>query len=379
MSIPSRLGSALAIASIALLAVGCVRVQTTPPIPTIRTPATTTQTELPAPTPWAKIACSDLASPQDFSALLNGPVKSITVPTNHELLADRGPVSFSLRQVGGIECEWSNDVPAQGETGRNLDFVGVSVWVLPHAAQRWAEYKAYYQDSTDENYGCAAPGVSDRSGSCAASVLAGDNWVEIQIAGLLAESSSDLEAATRTLATRVSEAVRNAAPSTSRWSAPAGTQQLPRDCSKFFSTDEVEFALGAREPLILNGLDGGVSVTSSAWASAGTTPCPWVGVDGIGGAGYHGWLPGGEWAWNETLSSAAPGTYRKMAVPGLRPSDRAYSRCIPTDLTCFADLLIAHNWIQIAVNQLGPEAKTASAPTALAALAAAAVKNLAAG
>lgn len=365
--------------SLALILSGCVRFADTPSSPAIGTPTAVAPITITAPTPWANVACPDFASSADFSPLLSHEVTPIAFPTNRELDGDRGPVKFSLRQAGGIVCEWSNRVSPHNETGRNPSYVGATVRVLPNAAERWKSYTDYYTGSADQTISCSPPGPTSASGACSSSALVGENWVDITFDGTLVASATDLETAARSIVERVGGVVRRAVRSETRWSAPDGTQKLNFGCDLFFTAAEARAALGSQSPQYLDGTDGGVSISSSAWTAAGSARCPWIDAEGVGGGGYHGWLPGGEWAWNETLSRATAHSYQKMAVSGLRQSDRAYIRCTATDQTCFAELVISHNWIEIAVDQIGPTAKTSSASVALAALAAATVRNLSAG
>lgn len=304
--------------------------------------------EIEAPTPFVDASCAELLSTASLATAFAVPVAALELVDNIQLSASSGPLRFALRQVGGVECEWSNGEPVKADNGPNPGYVGVTLRVLPAAEERWSHYAQYYSVGSDEQSYCTEEGEPTR---CLVNALVSGAWLELELQGARGSigNGSDAVAVTRSLYDEFSAAVASAPASSEHWAPPTGTIPLKvDDCDQFLSSEDAAAIVGASGSLYFDGMDGGASLVASAWKSSGGAPCPWVGPGGEPLAVFLSWLPGGEWAW---LEHPRPETYEPVEVAGLTPDDAAWLDCpVPTG-DCLIDLVVGHNWIQLAVSR----------------------------
>jgi hypothetical protein len=247
------------------------------------------------------------------------------------------PQSFLVRQLGGLVCEFSNGQPDRRVGGSSEAYVGISVYVLPDAAEQWAEH-------VERSSMAGAPvdcSLRPAGYFCNLDQFGANRWVDAFVLGAQTESAGI------TLA-NAAFALVTAAPSTDApWSPPADTLALPDRCDVILTQAEVQAATGTTRPFVL-ALIGGLQwdLYGGAQAMDPTITCTISVGDEEAYIGNITMLPGGEWAWNEarTLVNSTP-----ITIAGLGPDDEAWLRCGPADEWCIVDLVLGHNWIELYV------------------------------
>ena len=199
------------IAAVLLLA-GCAS-----PAPVAEPEPSPTSTPTPTPTVEAEpsttvpLACGDVLTEAEASAVVQQPV----------VLRDVGTTLYNLVPVAGIQagmlmCEWA---PA-GDVGFRS---ALSVWVLSDAATEFTETETAGDSSPD---GCIVdPGIS----RCSVNKLVGDYWLQAFTYSRAELPDRTAEAATTLWDGFVGEAtalLESAGPSVEPWTPPASTFRL---------------------------------------------------------------------------------------------------------------------------------------------------------
>ncbi|MET3768937.1 hypothetical protein ABIB15_001623 [Marisediminicola sp. UYEF4] len=298
-----------------------------------------------APLPYVDASCAELLSTASLASGFAVPVAALEVVENIYLSGSDGPLRFALRQLGGIECEWSNGEPIIANFGPNPRYVGVTLRVLPGAEDRWQYFSDYYSVEGAEQAYC---GETAEPTSCLINALVADDWVELELqaAASVIGDGSNAEAVTRRLYDEFVAALSAAPASSAEWSPPTGTIPLSSECAQFVSPADAAAIIGL--PVYFDGMDGGASLVAASWANSGGSPCFWAHSPEEPAGVFVSWLPGGEWAWME---QQRPGSYEAVAVPGLLPDDAAWLDCPASTGDCALDLIVGHNWIQIALSR----------------------------
>jgi hypothetical protein len=320
-------------------------------------------TEEPAetrPTPRFPLECASITGIDTLAAVIGSiaPQSSLAL---HAAFSPRISRLTYVEAAGGLVCEWSNGA-VHSATNTPSGWLGVTVEVLPDAAEAWARFASQYNVSGDRSAHCN-PSIGTTS-NCGLDELVGDYWVHSEISGLnflVAESSTDSaipEAAEffASLASQLS-ALGASGPA---WEPPAGTRALPSECDAIMPASEVEQTLGFSSTVYAEGPHGGWS----QWADARTTlggSCFWY--DGNTSVGSIDWLSYGAWAAEELRAlSTLPSAPERVDVPGLGADDSAYLRCDTDGVLCVVDLVVSGSWVQFDVRDPAPAQTIAVSP-----------------
>lgn len=322
--------------------------------------------------------CSDLATPASLAAVLRGPV-AVHDPAVSDLASDPIlPDLYTIRQVGGMVCEWTNGVIQGGRSGLLYDYIGARVDILPDAASQWTRYADYYEPATNRDEHCQPIDTF----ACTLDAYVNGFWVHSYIQGLTGIVSSEAEL--MAVADRFFDAVltRVTASSTSG-TLPAldpAILRLPADCDSLVTPAQVQAAIATATPLVSGRPFGGWSLGAGARENAGDGNCHWGPADADVAIGTLDWIPGGGWAVDEIAAADAgsPWALATARIPGLTPQEHAITRCITGDEECFVDFDLGGNLVEVSVlrEDLGSPSVGLDRRLAAVAIATAVVANL---
>lgn len=326
---PRHHGLVHANALAALLAIGITGC-TSPPGPSATAPgpsvtASSTPRALEAPTPVVDLICDDLLGGPLFTEAFGMPLQLAATELPSRLI----PISYGLRALGGLQCEWN--------TGTALDFdgAGVRVRVLPEAESAWARFAEY--PGSVVGWRCFS-----QSERCETNELVDSLWIEVTVISPNSEASAKAMAASIIAAFTALE-------TPPRSPSPPIDGALPQTCPEIVSDSEVAAALGLSEPIeSVGGSEFDWPMESVILTRLGGPRCVW-GPDPRGEqVAWLSSIPGGTWAWEE-VRAALPADERPEPITALASDGvDGWVRC-GTDGTCRADLIIGRSWIEIGV------------------------------
>jgi hypothetical protein len=313
--------------------------ETSTPSPTL-SPTTTPTPDtgaLARPTPSIDVACDDLADPTELSAFMGVDV----LPSDPLASYLRGgwaiPVISATFTEGGLECEWGNGAPDNGNTGENDEFQGVQIAFLP-GAETLIDDLGY----DPENSAC----VSDQ---CSATALVGSTVVTIEATGVeaMGRSRAEREEQFRPIVDSVLATLSAAGDGPML----AEHTTMTTRCDEFITNAQWTDAAGA--PMLEAGTDGGggFSVAELAYWRIDPRLCAWGAEEGtfdwmfaMRRLGDSGWMVP---AYASAESPQGPSV--PLSIPG---TQAAQARCEPhakTDyyVVCVIDVAIDGDWYQL--------------------------------
>jgi hypothetical protein len=294
-----------------------------------------------APQPIIDLACDELLATATVAATMPASVVP-AVMARAELGGSRGngiPTSSYVRSLGGLACEWNNGQAYNSSAGSNPDYLGIRVLVLPDAVSQWERFETYY--SSTDALGLYCAGMIEPL-YCTHEELVGTNWVSAEIIG--AGNAPAAEA----IANEVLTAVSTAGPGGASWMPPADTIALSPDCEATLPVTPVGLLLGVGVPLVAQGPAGGWSLGAGARENASAAGCIYTFEGSMAGVGSIDTLPAGAWAWREVRPLiSTPAAPERVEIALLGDGDEAWVRCTADGHSCFLDLVVGGNWVQL--------------------------------
>ncbi len=342
------------VATLAVTLVGAVSLAACTPLgagptPTIPAgPAEPTPTPTPTVDPLAGpesvigVGCDGILSTSSLAGAFPAGVTAIDAGEADMGSSPTISLTYTVRSLGGLACEWNNGEPGQIPPGwSNPAYVGVIVLVLPNATSQWDRFESIYASSGAVGSYCAATSVPLY---CSTNQIVGTSWVEVTVIGAASE------AAGTALGTEALGVIGAAGPGAPAWSPPTDTLALPAECPGVVTDAAVQSALGLSDPVAASTGGGGWSLGAGARENWGGPHCYWSFVGADAGVGSLSTLPGGAWAWNEASAFLTfPSPPASASLPGLAPGDEAWLRCASADEYCVLDLVIGRNWVEVYV------------------------------
>ncbi len=304
------------------------------------TPTPATIDPLAGPEPVIGIECDGILSTSSLASAFPSGVSPIDAGQSYMGSIPTLSLSYTVRSLGGLACEWNNGAPGQiSPGGSNPAYAGVIVLVLPNATTQWARYESIYSSSGGVGSYCSPSSVPSY---CSTNQIVGTSWVEVTVVGGASDATGTA------LGTEALSSIAAAGPGAAPWSPPSGTLALPAECSGVVSDAAVQSALGISEPVVASVGGGGWSLQAGARENWGGPHCYWSFVGADAGVGSLSTIRGGAWAWNEVSSTLTfPSTPASAAIAGLAPGDEAWLRCAAADEYCVIDLIIGGNWVEV--------------------------------
>ena len=350
-----KLSYAAAIVSIAALALaGCAQEPAAAPSARATASASVTPAAATEPSPSRDLACPDLSSAAQATALAAQPVASVDPAlyenvdsryTSDGVTTETGMLpSFTIQQGGGLSCEWSNGKYHDTGSTSASDYAGLRVQVLFDRG----DTKPYGADFD--------PGpVCDSGSSCRfTKALTDGSWLIVALQlpwdlnNVTHPDTTAMLAAFTTAVDGMKTAIAAAKPTGSTWT-PAGTLLMPTECAGVITPDEVKGALGLPYGLMTSHGDGYATADAVAQQQSGDS-CSWTSAtdDHDGYVGGLAFLRGGAWAWKKAQQlPSALGARQALDLPGLTAKDQAWVRCDAAHTSCIADLVVGGNWIEL--------------------------------
>lgn len=247
------------------------------------------------------------------------------------------PRRTSVLSEGGTVCEWSNGLPYNDQYGHDLDYVGVTVTVVPQPTAGWSERAVAFGMPSDFS--------SCHDFGCTANAALGDAWVAVEAVG----DPSEVDASGwQQLVDAVVASVAAAGPA-----APAVAPQhvsMPRreDCEGVIPLDAVRSITASPDAQAYRGIAGGWSEWAEARLHADNIGCKWS-IDGEeSSVAKVDWVRDGRWAFERMLLA---GTAESLELDGLSPNDAAALRCdVDFGATCAVDLRLGQDWFNVVAN-----------------------------
>ncbi len=349
----------IAIAGVTVLALaGCAQEPSAAPSAHATPKATATPAAAREPSSSRDLACSDLGSVAQATALAAQPVTAVD-PALYEnldsrsvadgVVTERGMLpSFTVQQSGGLTCEWSNGSYRDASSGSGTsEYAGLRVQLL-------FDQQGTHPYGADES----TPACDPLGSECWFNqVLDDGTWLVVSLQLPWKQSSApprpDAAAtltAFTTAVTGMKSAIAAAPPSGATWS-PAGTLPLPAECAKMITPAQVKAALGLPYDLMTSHGDGYATVEAVSQQKNGDS-CSWTSAtdDHDGYVGGLSFLRGGAWAWHRLRDlPSVLGPRQSLAVPGLKSGDEAWVHCDAPHTSCTADLVVGGNWLELSL------------------------------
>lgn len=263
------------------------------------------------------------------------------------------PMSFTVRQVGGLECSWSNDEPefSGGTTKLNPAHNSVDVRAIPDMEGKFARFSGVH-DAAEVQFGeGSSTGCVAVTGLCVVDVEAHGSWLEIRMVGLDLETSAT-DASALAKATPLVQSIVERIPEPKTPRSTTGTV----DCSVALPIDDTLLGLGIPEGTAAHGFggSGGYEISEASAEYAGAQWCSAGYTEGDGRWAKTDMLPSGAWVFRsrEAATSVAYGA-EPVSVPGTS-TPQSYLACEAGKASCTLDMAVGGDWVRVWLSNRDP-------------------------
>lgn len=338
---------AAAVVAVALLGVlvGCAKEPGPRPLPSGPIRVTTVPA---APATRIQPSCDQLVPASELTALLTVPVKAVdSITTTAALVPEMSPV-WSVREAGGLFCEWSN-APEWGTFDQQpTDYHGLKIEILPQAGILWNRFVSFTL-ATERNTGCSSSVV----GSCSADVhTANDIWLHSNLVEPTATDGAAAKAAFDAMIDRATAMLTASTVGSVNWTPPTGALPPNTPCYTIMTSSGLRAALGV-DPEIVLPLDDW-TLEDAADFRSGKLVCTWTYGGAHPGVVTISTLGGGSWAWARLDDPRlALGNPQPFSIFGVGPEGGAWMRCNADRSTCATDIVVNSNWVELSIAGTG--------------------------
>ncbi len=269
---------------------------TAPASPTPVPTATTAPPTATRPTPYWGFECSDLVDPAELSSRVGVELTAVTDREGHLGKRKHGPSSYHYRQLGGLDCAWTNGQAERSEAG----YVGLEISLLPNSTQGWRWATEAIEGATEIDWHCG-----DRYG-CSIQRLVRDTWIVVDLAWGTPNALPSSRPVVEEYLARTEQALEAAPegqrPSTDNPSAAYSTEA----CEAVITPTQVAAVYG-RELVSTGWVDGpwAIQLEAERRAAIGCQYAADSGMDTPATASLS-WIPDGEWAWQQARPTGEP-------------------------------------------------------------------------
>lgn len=315
------------------------------------------------PLPSADIDCDDLTNPAQLDPLFAVPVDLAGPGRTGEYIGASIAEEWTIRQAGGIACEWSD--PEGLTTSEGRYHAVLQVRLLAASGPQWQQFSDAVGDGSDRWTEC------QDYGWCTLDQYTETGWWLSIAADRLDESSGttvgDYTALTSPVFEAIAATVEGLPAPDPAWSFPALDLAFGGGCEGVTTASRLATAVGVSAPLDYEQIDFPRQATA-ARLLVGGSDCRWVrSADGWDVA-FIEVLPGGAWAQAEAKAAmeGVGATVPSPAVPGVPAGATALYEHVDS---WAMDVVLGGTWIKISIGN-GSDTGGMSSPDALAAIAA---------
>lgn len=298
------------------------------------------------PRPSIDLDCANLVDAVDLSTFMGVDVEQHD-PLESYILGGWGAGNAVTVAAGGLECEWSNGAPNNGNTAMQDGYAGMVASILPGGTALWLGDSLGY--TWRESVGC----VGNEGSQCSVSKLVGTTILEIHVEGIdrMGRTPEERLAGFMPIleSLEASILVAGNAPE-----LPVPADWMWGGCDKFVPMSQLSEITGLAVEEGFGDGGGGWSVAGLASTQLDHDNCIVATDDSqylftMSSTEKLGWFVTD---YSNTPSPQGPAVHLDLA--GLAAGDSAWSRCargdnvtVFTRNNCIVDLVIDGDWVEV--------------------------------